>query len=291
MLVLHDQTDPLTRDSVCGIGGFDGVHRGHQAIAAAARQIAGTRRKSGIITFCPLPFFVLKRAPALYLTPENEKEALFEELGINFMFYFEFSAQLARLSPGEFITVIAEKIDPSVLVAGENFHFGAGRRGTAHTLQDLGRRRFDVHIVPGVFDEGIISSTRIRELLLLGNVGAAGRLLGREYAVRGRVGRGRGRGTRLGFPTINIMAPPGKLLPLDGVYKVRVFIDHDQPGHPAALFCQHDLLEAHLIGFSGDLYGRDVTISFIERIRSIEQFTDDRQLAQAIAGDIRRITT
>lgn len=291
MLVLYGRTDPSTRGSVCGIGGFDGVHRGHQAIAGEVRQIVGTGRKAGIITFRPLPFFVLKRAPVLYLTPEGEKEGLFEQLGIDFMFYFEFSERLARQSPQEFIAMIAGKIGPSVVVAGENFHFGAGRKGTAHTLQDLGRRDFEVRIVPGVVDDGIISSTRIRELLLLGNVRAANRLLGREYTVSGRVGRGKGKGAQLGFPTINLRAPTSKLLPMDGVYKVRVFIDGQDQGHPGALFCRHDLLEAHLVGFSGDLYGRNVTIGFVERIRSIEHFADDRTLTQAIANDIRKITT
>lgn len=289
MLVIHDRADATTRDSVCGIGGFDGVHRGHQAIAAQIRQIAGTRQKAGIITFRPLPLFVLKRMPVFYLTPEREKEELFEKLGIDFIFYFEFSETLARQSPSEFIAMVEDKIAPSVIVAGDNFHFGSRRKGTAGVLQHLGMSRFDVRIVPGVADEGIISSTRIRELLLLGNVRAANRLLGRAYLVSGRVSRGKGKGANLGFPTINIVPPPDKLLPLEGVYKVEVSVDRGDVEYLGALFCRPDLIEVHMIGFSGDLYGKNVNIRFIERIRSIEHFADDRALAVAIASDIKKI--
>ncbi|MBE0433187.1 hypothetical protein IBX73_06950 [candidate division WOR-3 bacterium] len=289
MLVLYDRADPVTRDSVCGIGGFDGVHRGHQAIAGQVRQIAGTRQKAGIITFRPLPLFVLKRIPAFYLTPEREKEELFEQLGIDFIFYFEFSETLARQSPPEFIAMVEEKIGPSVIVAGDNFHFGSRRKGTAQILQHLGMSRFDVRIVPGVVDESIISSTRVRELLMLGNVRTANRLLGRAYVVSGRVSRGKGTGTKLGFPTINVIPPPDKLLPLEGVYKAEVFVDYGDPEYLGALFCRHDLIEVHMIGFSGDLYGKNVNIRFIERIRAIEHFADDRALAMAIASDIKKI--
>ncbi|UCF70910.1 MAG: hypothetical protein JSW49_01145, partial [candidate division WOR-3 bacterium] len=205
MLILKNRPDRITLNSVCAIGSFDGVHRGHQAIVHHIRQSAGAKSKTGIITFTPLPFSVLRKAPLCSLTPDREKERIFAQLGVDFIFYFEFSEDFAQLSPEGFVTAIKAKLKPSFIVVGENFHFGCGRRGTAQLLKSLGKGSFRVEIMPRVTDEGAISSTRIRELLLLGNVKAASRLLGRPYSVSGIVVRGKGRGTKLGFPTINLV--------------------------------------------------------------------------------------
>jgi riboflavin kinase/FMN adenylyltransferase len=287
MLVLSNAKDLLTRGSVCGIGSFDGVHRGHQAIVERLKNLAGTQRKIGIITFVPLPFFVLKNAPICCLTPMQEKNELFEQLGVNFVYYFEFSHTFAQLGPEGFIQLVARQIEPSTVVVGENFHFGNMRKGNAELLKVLARGSFSVEIMPKLYDEGTISSTRIRELLLLGNVRAANRLLGREYSISGSVIKGKGRGQHLGFPTINIAVPQHKLIPLDGVYKVKVaFRGREYLG---AMFCRHDLLEVHIIEFTGDAYGENVKIKLIERIRAIEHFRDDASLQSAIAGDIKTI--
>jgi riboflavin kinase/FMN adenylyltransferase len=279
--------DPLTEGSVCGMGSFDGVHRGHQAIIEYLKDLAGTQRKVGIITFTPLPFFILKNAPICCLTPNEEKNEIFSQLGIDFVHYFEFSHTFAQLGPDGFVQLVTRQINPSVVVVGENFHFGHKRSGNAQLLKQLANGSFRVEIMARVGDDGTISSTRIRELLLLGSVKAANRLLGREYSISGTVTKGKGRGLQLGFPTINIRAPQQKLIPLDGVYKVRVAVnDEDLFG---AMFCRHELLEVHIIGFTGDLYGQRVTIKFLERIRGIEQFADDTALKAAIAKDITTI--
>jgi len=289
MLILKDRTNSITRDSVCGIGSFDGVHRGHQAIVHYLKQSAGSHRKTGIITFTPLPIFILKKASICCLTPREEKEEIFAQLGVDFIFYFEFSENFARLSPEDFVATIAHKIEPSLVVVGENFHFGSARKGTAQLLQTLGTEFYRVEIMPKIVDEGIISSTRIRELILLGNVKTANRLLGRTYSVSGMVRKGKGRGVRLGFPTINIVPPEDKLIPLDGVYKASVITSHRE--HLGALFCRHDLLEVHILGFSGDLYGENVTVKFLERVRGIEHFVNEQALGAAIADDIKKIVT
>ena len=174
MLVLKDTPDALTKNSVCGIGSFDGVHRGHQAIVARLKDIAGAKKKTGIITFTPLPFFVLKHAPICCLTPVEEKNELFSELGLDFAYYFEFTKEFALFSPRDFVSLIARQIEPSTIVVGENFHFGKLRKGNAQLLETLARDTFRVEIMAKVGDEGTISSTRIRELLLLGNIKAGG---------------------------------------------------------------------------------------------------------------------
>ena len=124
MLILLDSKDKITKKSVCGIGSFDGVHRGHQKIVNRMKQLAGKEKKVGIITFNPLPFFVLKKAPICCLTPKEEKEKIFEDLGVDFIYYFKFTKELARATARQFVELIAERIEPSVVIVGENFHFG-----------------------------------------------------------------------------------------------------------------------------------------------------------------------
>jgi len=284
---MTDSTNPITQHSVCGIGSFDGVHRGHQAIVHRLKQLAGREQKAGIITFSPLPFFVLKKTPICCLTPRAEKEEIFAQIGIDFIYYFTFSDAFSRYSPEDFTRLIARQIKPSIIVVGENFHFGNMRKGTAETLTHLAQALFKVEIMNKLGDEGTISSTRIRELLLLGHVKAANRLLGRRYSISGSVVRGKGRGAKLGFPTINVQTPSNKLIPLDGVYKTTIYASGQE--HAGALFCRHDLLEVHIIEFSGDLYGETVRIEFEQRIRGIEHFTDDTSLKAAIAEDIGKI--
>ncbi len=287
MKVFLDEKNPLTRGSVCGIGSFDGVHRGHQAVVARLRQIAARQQTTGIITFTPLPFFVLKGAPICCLTPPEEKNQIFSDLGVDFIYYFKFSDEFARLDPQSFVEMIEERIEPSTIVVGENFHFGNMRKGSAETLKILAQDRFRVEVMTKLADEGTISSTRIRELLLLGNIKAANRLLGREYTIASTVEKGKGRGQKIGFPTINLAAPENKLIPLDGVYEVRV--DFGKQEFTGAMFCRHDLLEVHIIGFSGDIYGENVRVRFLKRIRGIEHFADDATLKKAISRDIQAI--
>lgn len=287
MLVLSNSKNPMTKNSVCGIGSFDGVHRGHQKIVDHMKQLAGEEKKVGILTFDPLPFFVLKKAPICCLTPKREKERIFEELGVDFIYYFKFTKELAQSTAGQFVKSIVEKIEPSIVVVGENFHFGKNRQGTAETLRTIASNVFGVQIMDRVSDEGTISSTRIRELLLLGNVRAANHLLGREYSFRGEVIKGKGKGQKIGFPTINLHVTGNKLMPLDGVYKVKVTLQTKEL--LGALFCRHDLIEIYIINFSGDLYAKEVFVKFLERIRGIEHFSDDEALKAAIASDVKKI--
>ncbi len=284
MKVLVEKSDTRTRGSVCGIGSFDGVHRGHREIIMSLRKLAGNNGTVGLITFIPLPFFVLTSTPIMYLTLRQEKERLFRELGVDFVYYFKFTKKLAQLTPREFTEVVAQRIKPAHLVVGDNFHFGINRSGSATLLQELAYDRFTVHIVSRVQDEGTISSTRIRELLLLGQIKAANRLLGRNYSIAGRVIKGKGKGMKLGFPTLNIKPSSRKLLPLDGVYKADVVMRGRKLR--GALFLQHDLVEVHVLGFTGKYPQKHVTVELRERIRAAKKFVGDDALRRAIQHDI-----
>jgi len=287
MKILTNKRDSFTKDSVCGIGSFDGVHRGHQEIIKYMKRLAHAKKRIGIITFTPLPFFVLKSAPIITLTLRKEKEDIIRELGTDFIYYFNFSREFSKLKPADFVDLLVEYISPSIVVIGENFHFGEAREGSASVLKHLAQNKFLVHIVPRVKENGTISSTRIRELLLLGHVKAANKLLGREYTVSGRVIKGKGKGTKLGFPTINIKVDKEKLLPLDGIYKVKVMIRNKE--YVGALFCRHDVIEVHVLDFSNNLYRKEVSVRLLERIRNIRRFTDDDALRAAIARDVATI--
>ncbi len=287
MKILIGKKDSITRGSVCSIGSFDGVHRGHQEIVVYLKRLASSEKRVGIITFIPLPFFVLKSAPIMYLNLRKEKEKIFKELGVDFIYYFKFTKKFSQLKPADFIELIAANISPSTVAVGENFHFGKGREGSAQLLKLLAKDKFAVHILPRVVDEGTISSTRIRELLLLGHIKAVNKLLGRRYTISGKVIRGKGKGTRLGFPTINIRVAKEKLLPLHGIYKVNVLIRGKE--FIGAMFCRHDVIEVHVLDFSGNLYRKDVTIQLLERVRGIERFPDDDALRAAIARDVELI--
>lgn len=287
MKIVCNTRDEFTKNSICAIGSFDGVHLGHQHIIHYIKQNAQPDQHIGIVTFLPLPFFVLKSAPIIYLSLKEEKEAIMAGLGIDFMYYFKFTRTFAQLSAETFVKRLASDVNPALVVVGENFHFGRGRQGSADKLTDIARGTFDVHVLPCLDREGTISSTRIRELLLLGHVRAANKLLGRAYAISGRVIKGKGKGAHLGFPTVNIKPDPKKLVPLAGVYEVRLSVDRKE--YRGAMFCRDDILEVHILDFAGDLYGQIITIHFIVRIRDIEEFTTDMLLKKAITEDIKSI--
>jgi riboflavin kinase/FMN adenylyltransferase len=287
MKIFIDTGDRMTHGSVCAIGSFDGVHMGHQTIIRRTREIAGTSSLTGVITFIPLPFFVLKSLPPMYLTIKEEKERILESLGVDFVYYYSFDMGFASRKPAAFVEHLMETIVPAHVIVGSNFHFGSARGGSAKELARLAKNTFSVHIVDPVEHDGIISSTRIRELLLLGHVGAANELLGREYSVTGQVIQGRGKGSTLGFPTVNIHTPPDKLMPLDGIYAAHVRIGTRQS--QGALFLRHDLLEVHLLDRHDSLYGQHITVSFVKRMRSIESFPDDTTLINAITADVAHV--
>lgn len=287
MKIIVNREDPITRGAVCALGGFDGVHRGHQKIIAVAKKMAQNRRPAGLIAFTPLPGSVLKSGPARYLTTDREKESILKELDLDFLYYFPFTREFARRSPRDFIRLVTERITPSAVVVGKNFHFGRNRKGSASQLKTLAGDSFAVHIQNALDDEGVISSTRIRELLLLGNVRTARRLLGRPYSISGPVASGKNFGQKLGFPTINILPPPEKLLPLDGVYHGSLAWNRRR--YLGAVFCGHRLIEVHILDFHGDLYGRVVTVDILDRLRGVEKFPDATALRKAIAADVARI--
>jgi riboflavin kinase/FMN adenylyltransferase len=283
------------KGAVLAIGNFDGVHRGHQTVLREAMRIASTEgRRAGAGGFEPHPReFFSPEVPFFRLTPLPVKLELLEALGLDQTFVIPFDRELSSLSAEAFAAdVVAGGFGASHVVVGHDFSFGKGRTGTTQGLAALGRTLgFGVDVVSPVgAAEGIFSSSRIREHLRAGEVREAAEQLGFWWRVRGRVGKGAGRGKGLGFPTLNLPLAPGQDV-RHGIYAMRV----DQGGrryHAAGYVGTRPtfgdsapVLEAYLLDFAGDLYGEEVEVEFIAFLRNDMTFASPEALAAQMRED------
>ena len=294
--------EPL-RGSVLTIGNFDGLHVGHRSImetvVARARALGG---EAAVYTFDPHPRKVLQpdRAPGLLTTLEQKLELL-AGCGIDVVIVEPFTPEFARTPPERFVReVVHARICPREVYVGYDFHFGRDREGSMRQLTELGPRLgFAVTVIPEVTFAGQdVNSTRIRALLEAGEVAGAAELLGRAYAVRGRVVPGERRGRTLGFPTLNLELE-NEVVPATGVYAARAtLLDDGQPGRGASFGSVTNVghrptfgaaaalrLEAHLFGFEAEAYGRRVELAFLARLREERRFPDVEALRAQIARD------
>ena len=293
--------DPIPAEqsrAVAAIGAFDGIHRGHQALltsmAARARALGG---RSVCITFDPDPEQVLRpdqAPPALCSTAERAR--LVQALGVDETYVWPFTLAVAQMAPEEFVAALCDRYPLVEVWVGANFGFGRGRSGTVETLAELGTKYgFRVQIVPPVIDgDRPISATRIRGLLASGEVREAARLLGRYYRLENEVVGGAQRGRQLGFPTANLLPPPGRALPAPGVYAGRAHLDDREyaavanVGSRPTFGEEQPLIEVHLLDFAGDIYGRRLAFDFVARVRPVQRFGSLDELRTQIGRDIDR---
>ncbi len=285
------------------MGNFDGVHLGHQAVLRRAVE-EGLRRDERVIaaTFDPHPRAVIAPGsePRLLTTLELRREALLR-YGADEVWVIRFDEELSKKSPKEFVReVLVGEIGADAVVVGENFRFGHRAAGGVEELRRLMSAFGGEAYAVAVHSEGgEISSTRIRELIVRGEVGEAAALLGRPYVLRGEVVIGDRRGRSIGFPTANVLPHAAVVVPARGVYAGFVGVGKDV--HPACTNVgvaptfgrAESRIEAYLIGFRGDLYGRVVDVSFVRRIRSEKRFSGVEELKGQIVRDVeeaRRIT-
>jgi riboflavin kinase / FMN adenylyltransferase len=260
------------------IGTFDGVHRGHRAAIEAAKS-AGLR--STVVTFDPHPRLVLGYDVQLLTTLPRRIELL-EEAGPDDILVLEFTEELSGLEPEEFVARILEPIGTQVVVAAETFRFGRGRKGDLELLRRLGLDVTDVPLVEGV------SSSRIRDLLADGEMREAAALLGRPHEVEGTVVSGDQRGGTLGFPTANLAVEPRLLVPAYGIYAGaalggRAAISIGVNPHYGG---SERRIEAFLLDFDGDLYGKELRIELWERLRDERAFESEEDLVRQITLDV-----
>ena len=291
-----DAFPPEARPSVVALGIFDGVHLAHRAIldvaVARARQGSAT---SVVCTFDPHPAEVLQpdRAP-LPITTLDERLALIAESGVALAVVIPFTAAVAAIEPEVFVTeILAGRLGAREVVVGFNHRFGHRARGDARMLRDLGARvGMHAEIVPPMDLDGTpVSSSAIRSALQWGDVSAAARLLGRPYFVAGDVVEGAGRGRSLGFATANLL-PERPLLTPPGVYACRFVVDGTPHGAVVNAGVRPTFeekvftIEAHLLDFTGDLYGRRARLDFVERLREEQKFPSIDALKTQVALDI-----
>ncbi|MGE5576445.1 MAG: bifunctional riboflavin kinase/FAD synthetase [Syntrophothermus sp.] len=292
------------REPVIGLGTFDGVHVGHQAllsdVVAKARSRGGT---SAALVFDKHPMEVLDPAsvPPL-LTTNSEKAALIEALGVDYLVMARFDREFAAMPPETFASkILVGQLRAAQVVAGFNYTFGARGSGDADFLIALGKKLgFRTTILPPVYvADQPVASSNIRKLLQTGEVRQAAVALGRPYRVTGKTIAGEGRGKTLGFPTANLACPPEKLIPADGVYAAWVefqgitrpalAVSSDKPtfGRSQRAF------EVLVLDFQGNLYGKELTVSFLEKLRDIVAFPSAEALGAQIEADVaatRQIT-
>jgi riboflavin kinase/FMN adenylyltransferase len=284
------------KGAALAIGNFDGVHRGHQKVLGEAIAIAKRGgRRSGAVVFEPHPReFFAPETPFFRLTPLPVKLELLEALGLDLTFIIPFDAELAALSADAFATeVMAKGLGASHVVVGNDFSYGKGRTGTTEELAVLGRELgFGVDVVAPVGEGGAtFSSSRIREHLRRGEMREAAEQLGYWWRVRGQVGAGAGRGKGLGFPTLNLPLAPGQDV-RHGIYAMRVDRGagrrHNAAGYVGirpTFGAGEPVLEAYLLDFDGDLYGKEVDVEFIDFLRPDADFATPDALAAQMRED------
>ena len=302
MDVIHFPDDPRpprwTRP-VLALGNFDGLHRGHRKILDRVCRVASERSATPVVmTFDPHPPRVVRadKAPALLMTKAQRLEAL-ERAGISAVAVVRFTPEVSRWNPETFVrTVLVDWLRVSEVWVGANFLFGHERSGNFTVLRTLGQRygfRAD-KIDPVRYKEFVVSSTRIRRLVTEGRVDEAGALLGHQFCIDGVVVEGKRRGHAIGFPTANLLTE-NELIPPNGVYATMVTIDgivHPSMSNigvrPTFGDSTATTIEAHVLGYSGDLYGRQVRLGFVQRLRDERKFEDVDALRAQIEADQRR---
>lgn len=298
----RDLKDKL-KDPVIAIGIFDGIHIGHKRVIKRVLNLpASGRRDKVVVTFDPHPQTVLcpEKASPRIMSLEHRLFIL-EKMGIDAAIVIRFTDFIAMMSPEEFIRRVINGIGARTVYVGSNFHFGRGKKGDTETFKELGKSfGIDVRIVEPVKKSGrIVSSTWLRKLIAGGNILKAENLLRRPVSVLGTVVSGDRRGKILGVPTANI-DPHHEVIPPPGVYAVKVDADGElfdgvlnigfRPtfyGSPKGKR-KEPQIEAHLIDFKGDLYGRHIEIFFIKRLRREKKFKSDEKLKAQISKDIER---
>ncbi len=293
---------PYLEASVVTLGNFDGVHLGHQEIF---RRVVARSRELALpgvaLSFYPHPLKVLRPEEApLMLLPLKEKVKLLEGMGLDYFLCIRFTREFATLDAEDFVRdVLVGCLGAREIFVGRDYRFGKDRKGDVEFLSRMGKElNFEVKVVePVVVDGVLVSSTRIRRLLMKGRVEEASMLLGRPYKLLGKVVKGVGRGRLLGFPTANI-EPENELIPGNGVYCAAVEVENmTHPGvvnvgfNPTFDDDKKIKIEVHIIDFSGELYNKEIGVSFLKRIRDEVKFSSPEELVARINKDVEEART
>lgn len=295
--IVLELNHPVTIDDfLCvAIGFFDGLHQGHQALIEEVKRIAKDKGlKSAVMTFDQHPLTVLKGEKEFYLISPEDRKHLLEEQGIDYLFVIHFTHHVAKLEPQAFIKSYLENLHVMHLVCGFDFHFGYHNSGNVALLE---KQSFALSVVPAVmYDESQkVSSSLIKEKIAQGDVEEAKHLLGRPFAITGKVIHGKQRGRKMGFPTANVDYRH-YFLPSKGVYGVNVQIgDHSYQGmanigmNPTFDDIRKESLEVNIFDFDEEIYGEVITVSFKIFVRPERSFASMEDLKHQLMSDHEKI--
>lgn len=296
-VLVRDLTGPklAASGSVVCVGAFDGVHLGHQALLG---RVLGRARELGLcaaaISFEPIPRAYFSPAGVPRLSSAREKIELIADCGMDILLMQRFNARTVAMTAQQFIEqVLVARLSTREIWVGEDFRFGHGRAGDLPMLRDYGQRHgFEVCVMPRIDSDGErVSSSQVRGLLAAGDLAGAEQLLGRPFAISGRVGHGAQLGRELGYPTANISLSR-RVPPLTGVFAVWVHGLREEPlpavaslGTRPMVAGEEMLLEVHLLDFGGDLYGRRLKVEFVHKLREEQIFSDMPAMVRQIGQD------
>lgn len=290
----------IIADNICiALGTFDGIHRGHQRIIMKAVQVARDRGfKSAVLTFDKHPSTILNKDNNVKLINDNDTKAkIIETLGVDYLFFINFNKEFADIKPEEFIRLIVSNLKVKSICCGYNYSFGKGGIGNTILLNHYkGKYNYDLNVIEKTTYKGLnISSSIIREKIVEGKISEANLLLGYNYFYTGIVTKGKELGNKLGFPTANLTIPDSLCLK-NGVYislteiNGKVYQSISNVGYAPTIEGVHlnRTIETHLIGYNGDLYGKEIRVNLIEFLRGEMKFNSVQELKNKVLNDINK---
>ncbi|NWF77850.1 MAG: bifunctional riboflavin kinase/FAD synthetase [Chloroflexi bacterium] len=287
------------RETLLAIGVFDGVHAGHRYLLEKLQQRAAEKNLlSGVVTFNPHPQSVLHPHDQLpWLSDVEDRIKTLKELGINIVAVLTFTPEVARLSTKGFMSLIKKHLRMQGIMVGPDFALGRGREGDINLLRSLGREmKFSVEVIPLYTINGeVVSSTLIRRALAQGDMRKVNKLMGRYFHLGGKVITSDKRGRVLGFPTANLDIPitSGQALPGNGIYATITQVDGKQFPSVTNIGIRptfgegRKLVETHLLNYTGDLYGKEIRVEFVQKLRNEQRFPSSEELKAQIEKDVR----
>jgi riboflavin kinase/FMN adenylyltransferase len=280
-------------------GVFDGVHAGHRYLLKKLQERAAERNLlSGVVTFSPHPQSVLHPHRQLpWLTSLEDRVGAFQTLGISVIAVLTFTPKLAQLSARKFISLIKKHLNMRGILVGPDFALGKGRGGDINMLRALGcEMGFSVDVIPPFKINGeIVSSTLIRGALAEGDMRKVTKLMGRYFYLEGKIITSEKRGRVLGFPTANLDIKPQQALPGNGIYATiahvqgKYFHSATNIGIRPTFGGGEEMVETHLLNYRGNLYGKDLRVEFVQKLRNEERFPSSEELQTQIEKDIRKV--
>jgi riboflavin kinase / FMN adenylyltransferase len=284
------------RETILTIGVFDGVHLGHRKlITELLIQARQNNQLAGVVTFRQHPEDLLKAGKRLpFLTDIKTRTKLLKEEGVDLIVTLSFTKELAALSARQFMSLLQQHLHMKGLVVGPDFALGKSREGDIEAIRKLGKEmRFSVTVVPPLKINGeVVSSTILRKALAEGNICKVKELTSRPYSLHGKVVEGAGRGEGLGFPTANMDVKSGQALPPDGVYvgltraNGKIYQSMTNIGRNPTFGDAERSVESYLVDYHGDLYGKEVYLDIVARLRDEKKFSNAEELKKQISQDI-----